>query len=237
MLNYDHTMAAARILLHPQALGMSKRRITLSTVGIAKGITRLAAEDDLGLKLAISLHATNDALRDVLVPLNKKYNLEALIAGIRAYPGLSNARRVTFEYVMLKDVNDSPDEARALVKLIEGIPAKVNLIPFNPWPGTDYQCSDWGTIERFALGPFEAGGGALVGPGAVVVEGALEQAVLVPERAVQAALAQTGRPRELPDGGAVEPGLVELPPCGRDDLVFVERPRARHVPILGDDRT
>jgi hypothetical protein len=100
--------------------------------------------------LAISLHATNDPLRDVLVPLNKKYDLEQLMAGIRAYPGLSNARRVTFEYVMLKGVNDSPDEARALLKLIEGIPAKVNLIPFNPWPGTDYECSDWKTIERFA---------------------------------------------------------------------------------------
>jgi 23S rRNA (adenine2503-C2)-methyltransferase len=100
--------------------------------------------------LAISLHATNDALRDVLVPLNKKYDLAQLMAGIRAYPGLSNARRVTFEYVMLKGVNDSPEEARALLKLIEGIPAKVNLIPFNPWPGTDYECSDWKTIERFA---------------------------------------------------------------------------------------
>ena len=100
--------------------------------------------------LAISLHATNDALRDVLVPLNKKYDLEQLMAGIRAYPGISNARRVTFEYVMLKGVNDSPEEARALLDLIKGIPAKVNLIPFNPWPGTDYECSDWKTIERFA---------------------------------------------------------------------------------------
>ena len=100
--------------------------------------------------LAISLHATNDALRDVLVPLNKKYPLDQLMAAIRAYPGLSNARRVTFEYVMLKGVNDSPEEARALVRLIQGIPAKINLIPFNPWPGTDYGCSDWKTIERFA---------------------------------------------------------------------------------------
>ena len=100
--------------------------------------------------LAISLHATNDALRDVLVPLNKKYPLDQLMAGIRAYPGLSNARRITFEYVMLKDVNDSLADAKALVQLIRGIPAKINLIPFNPWPGTDYQCSDWKTIERFA---------------------------------------------------------------------------------------
>jgi 23S rRNA (adenine2503-C2)-methyltransferase len=100
--------------------------------------------------LAISLHATNDALRDVLVPLNKKYPIKELMAGIRAYPGLSNTKRVTFEYVMLKGVNDSPAEARALVQLLKGIPAKVNLIPFNPWPGTDYACSDWGTIEAFA---------------------------------------------------------------------------------------
>jgi 23S rRNA (adenine2503-C2)-methyltransferase len=100
--------------------------------------------------LAISLHATNDELRNELVPLNKKYPLDQLMAGIRAYPGLSNARRVTFEYVMLKGVNDSPAEAKALVALLKGIPAKINLIPFNPWPGTKYECSDWPTIERFA---------------------------------------------------------------------------------------
>jgi 23S rRNA (adenine2503-C2)-methyltransferase len=100
--------------------------------------------------LAISLHATNDELRDVLVPLNRKYDIATLMAGIRAYPGLSNARRVTFEYVMLKGVNDSPQEAHALLRLLKGIPAKINLIPFNPWPGTDYQCSDWKTIETFA---------------------------------------------------------------------------------------
>ena len=103
--------------------------------------------------LAISLHATNDELRDELVPLNKKYPLEELMAGIRAYPGLSNARRVTFEYVMLKGVNDSPAEAKALVKLLKGIPAKINLIPFNPWPGTDYECSDWKTIETLRRHP------------------------------------------------------------------------------------
>jgi 23S rRNA (adenine2503-C2)-methyltransferase len=100
--------------------------------------------------LAISLHATNDDLRDLLVPINKKFPLDQLIEACRAYPGLSNARRITFEYVMLKDVNDSLDDARALVKLLKGIPAKINLIPFNPWPGTNYQCSDWETIEKFA---------------------------------------------------------------------------------------
>ena len=100
--------------------------------------------------LAISLHATNDALREQLVPLNRKYPIAELMAGIRAYPGLANAKRVTFEYVMLKGVNDSPGEAKALVQLLKGIPAKINLIPFNPWPGSPYECSDWGTIEVFA---------------------------------------------------------------------------------------
>ena len=100
--------------------------------------------------LAISLHATNDELRNTLVPLNKRYPIAELLDAIRAYPGLSNARRVTFEYVMLKGINDSPEEARKLVQLMKGIPAKINLIPFNPWPGSPYECSDWGTIERFA---------------------------------------------------------------------------------------
>lgn len=148
LYNLDHVADAIEIISDPEGIALSRRRITVSTSGVVPQLGPLG--DRTQAMLAISLHATNDALRDVLVPLNKKYDLEALMAGIRAYPGLSNARRVTFEYVMLKGVNDSPDEARALVKLIEGIPAKVNLIPFNPWPGTDYQCSDWGTIERFA---------------------------------------------------------------------------------------
>ena len=148
LYNLDHVADAIEIISDPEGIALSRRRITVSTSGVVPQLGPLG--DRTQAMLAISLHATNDALRDVLVPLNKKYDLEALMAGIRAYPGLSNARRVTFEYVMLKDVNDSPDEARALVKLIEGIPAKVNLIPFNPWPGTDYQCSDWPTIERFA---------------------------------------------------------------------------------------
>jgi 23S rRNA (adenine2503-C2)-methyltransferase len=148
LYNLDHVADAIEIISDPEGIALSRRRMTVSTSGVVPQLGPLG--DRTQAMLAISLHATNDALRDVLVPLNKKYNLEALMAGIRAYPGLSNARRVTFEYVMLKGVNDSPDEARALVKLIEGIPAKVNLIPFNPWPGTDYQCSEWGTIERFA---------------------------------------------------------------------------------------
>ncbi|MCA1935228.1 MAG: radical SAM protein, partial [Asticcacaulis sp.] len=124
------------------------RRITVSTSGVVPELDALGKRT--AAMLAISLHATNDELRDVLVPINKKYPLKDLMAAIRAYPDLSNARRVTFEYVMLKGVNDSPAEARELIRLIKGIPAKINLIPFNPWPGTDYQCSDWRTIEAFA---------------------------------------------------------------------------------------
>ena len=148
LYNFDNVRDAVAVMADGEGLSLSKRRITVSTSGVVPQLQALG--DRTAAMLAISLHATNDALRDVLVPLNKKYPLDQLMAAIRAYPGLSNARRVTFEYVMLKGVNDSPEEARALLKLIEGIPAKVNLIPFNPWPGTDYQCSDWKTIERFA---------------------------------------------------------------------------------------
>jgi len=148
LYNLDGVADAIDIISDPEGIALSRRRMTVSTSGVVPQLDALGTRTQA--MLAISLHATNDALRDVLVPLNKKYNLEALMAGIRAYPGLSNARRVTFEYVMLKGVNDSPAEARELVKLIDGIPAKVNLIPFNPWPGTDYECSDWKTIEVFA---------------------------------------------------------------------------------------
>lgn len=148
LYNLDNVADAIDIIADGEGIAISRRRITVSTSGVVPMIPELG--ERTGTMLAISLHATNDPLRDVLVPLNKKYPLEQLMAAIRAYPGLGNAKRVTFEYVMLKGVNDSPDEARALVKLIQGIPAKVNLIPFNPWPGTDYQCSDWKTIEAFA---------------------------------------------------------------------------------------
>jgi len=148
LYNLDNVADAIDIISDNEGIALSRRRITVSTSGVVPQLEALGTRTQA--MLAISLHATNDPLRDVLVPLNKKYDLEQLMAGIRAYPGLANARRVTFEYVMLKGVNDSPAEARALVKLIEGIPAKVNLIPFNPWPGTDYQCSDWKTIETFA---------------------------------------------------------------------------------------
>lgn len=148
LYNLDAVSDAIDIISDNEGIALSRRRMTVSTSGVVPQLQALG--DRTQAMLAISLHATNDALRDVLVPLNKKYNLEQLMAGIRAYPGLSNARRVTFEYVMLKGVNDSPAEARELVRLIDGIPAKVNLIPFNPWPGTDYECSDWKTIEVFA---------------------------------------------------------------------------------------
>ncbi|VTO10741.1 23S rRNA (adenine(2503)-C(2))-methyltransferase RlmN [Brevundimonas vancanneytii] len=148
LYNLDHVANAIDIISDNEGIALSRRRITVSTSGVAPQLNALG--ERTAAMLAISLHATNDPLRDQLVPLNKKYPLDQLMAAIRAYPGLSNARRVTFEYVMLKGVNDSPAEARALIKLIEGIPSKVNLIPFNPWPGTDYQCSDWKTIETFA---------------------------------------------------------------------------------------
>lgn len=148
LYNLDHVADAIDIISDNEGIALSRRRITVSTSGVVPQLHALG--ERTAAMLAISLHATNDPLRDELVPLNKKYPLDQLMAAIRAYPGLSNARRVTFEYVMLKGVNDSPAEARALIKLIEGIPSKVNLIPFNPWPGTDYQCSDWKTIETFA---------------------------------------------------------------------------------------
>ena len=148
LYNLDHVSNAIDIISDGEGIAISRRRITVSTSGVVPMIPELGERTQT--MLAISLHATNDPLRDKLVPLNRKYPLDQLMAAIRAYPGLGNARRVPFEYVMLKGVNDSPEEARALVKLIQGIPAKINLIPFNPWPGTDYQCSDWKTIEAFA---------------------------------------------------------------------------------------
>jgi 23S rRNA (adenine2503-C2)-methyltransferase len=130
-------------------LGLSARHITISTVGIIPGIRKLATRP-LPVNLAVSLHAANDALRDELVPINRKYPIAELLDACRNYPVLSNARRITFEYVMLKGVNDSLAEAKELVRLLAGIPAKINLIPFNPWPGAPYECSDWEQIERFA---------------------------------------------------------------------------------------
>jgi len=148
LYNLDHVAAAIDVISDGDGISIGRRRITVSTAGVAPRIQELG--ERTGAMLAISLHATNDELRNQLVPLNKKYPLEELFAAIRSYPSLGNAKRVTFEYVMLKGVNDSLPEAKALVKLLAGIPAKINLIPFNPWPGTNYECSDWDTIETFA---------------------------------------------------------------------------------------
>ena len=148
LYNVDNVREAMEVVSDGEGLSVSKRRITLSTSGVVPEIPRWGAE--AGTMLAISLHAVRDELRDTLVPINKKYPLAELLQACRDYPGLSNARRITFEYVMLKGVNDSLAEARELVRLLAKIPAKINLIPFNPWPGAIYECSDWGQIETFA---------------------------------------------------------------------------------------
>ena len=148
LYNFESVKQALLIASDGDGLSLSKRRITLSTSGVVPEIYRTG--DEIGVMLAISLHAVRDDLRDMLVPINKKYPLKELMDACRAYPGLSNARRITFEYVMLKGVNDSLEDAKGLIQLLKGIPAKINLIPFNPWPGTNYQCSDWEQIEKFA---------------------------------------------------------------------------------------
>jgi 23S rRNA (adenine2503-C2)-methyltransferase len=155
LYNFDHVRDAIGVLSDGDGLSLSKRRITVSTSGVVPQISALG--DEMGTMLAISLHAVRDELRNTLVPLNKKYPLQELLQACRNYPGVSNARRITFEYVMLKGVNDSPADARELVRLLKGIPAKINLIPFNPWPGTQYECSDWDVIERFSEIVFNAG--------------------------------------------------------------------------------
>ena len=148
LFNYDNVAKALRIVMDPEGIALSRRRITLSTAGVVPMIERCGAE--LGVGLAISLHAVRDDLRNELVPINRKYPIAALLDACRRYPGASNARRITFEYVMLKGVNDSEADARALIRLIAGIPAKLNLIPFNPWPGAPFACSPPEAIERFA---------------------------------------------------------------------------------------
>jgi 23S rRNA (adenine2503-C2)-methyltransferase len=155
LYNFENVCDAIGVLSDGDGLSLSKRRITVSTSGVAPEIPKLG--DYAGTMLAISLHAVRDDLREKLVPLNKKYPIKELLQACRDYPGLSNARRITFEYVMLKGVNDSPSDARELVRLLRGIPAKINLIPFNPWPGAKYECSDWDVIERFSDIVFNAG--------------------------------------------------------------------------------
>jgi 23S rRNA (adenine2503-C2)-methyltransferase len=155
LYNFEAVRDALLIVADNEGIGISKRRITLSTSGVVPNIARAGAE--IGVMLAISLHAVRDELRNELVPLNRKYPIKDLLEACRNYPGLSNARRITFEYVMLKGVNDSLADAKALVKLLKGIPAKINLIPFNPWPGSRYECSDWEQIEKFSEYVFNAG--------------------------------------------------------------------------------
>ncbi|HEX6958678.1 MAG TPA: 23S rRNA (adenine(2503)-C(2))-methyltransferase RlmN [Ferrovibrio sp.] len=155
LYNFDNVAKALKIVMDNEGIAISRRRITLSTAGVVPMIGRCGAE--LGVNLAISLHAVRDDIRDQIVPLNRKYPIKDLLAACAAYPGLSNARRITFEYVMLKGVNDSPADAKELVRLLKGIPAKVNLIPFNPWPGAPYECSSDEAIRKFSDIVFNAG--------------------------------------------------------------------------------
>ena len=148
LYNFVNVRDAMKIAMDPEGISLSRRRITLSTSGVVPEIAKTAEE--IGCLLAVSFHATTDDVRDKLVPINKRWNIETLLTALREYPRLSNSERITFEYVMLKDVNDSDADARRLVKLISGIPAKINLIPFNEWPGAPYQRSDWSRIESFA---------------------------------------------------------------------------------------
>jgi 23S rRNA (adenine2503-C2)-methyltransferase len=155
LYNLDEVVDAVGTMSDGEGLALSRRRITVSTSGVVPEMTGLG--ERANTMLAISLHAVRDDLRNELVPLNKKYPIAQLLDACRNYPGVSNARRITFEYVMLKGVNDSDADARELVRLLKGIPAKINLIPFNPWPGTKYECSDWERIERFSEIVFRAG--------------------------------------------------------------------------------
>jgi 23S rRNA (adenine2503-C2)-methyltransferase len=155
LYNYENVAKAMRIIMDGEGIGLSRRRITLSTSGVVPMMDRAGAE--LGVNLAVSLHAVRDDLRDELVPLNRKYPIAELLDACRRYPGATNARRITFEYVMLRGINDTEADARELVRLIAGIPAKVNLIPFNPWPGSTYAPSSGNALHRFAKIVMDAG--------------------------------------------------------------------------------
>ena len=155
LYNFDNVRDAMKIAMDGEGIALSRRRITLSTSGVVPEIAKCAEE--IGCLLAVSFHATTDEVRNTLVPINKRWNIEELLNALREYPRLSNSERITFEYVMLKDVNDTDADARRLVKLIQGIPAKINLIPFNEWPGAPYQRSDWPRIKQFADIIYKAG--------------------------------------------------------------------------------
>jgi len=155
LYNFEAVRDALLVVADNEGIAISKRKITVSTSGVVPNIKRTGEE--IGVMLAVSLHAVRNELRDELVPLNRKYPIEELLEACRNYPGLTNAKRITFEYVMLKGVNDSLADAKALVRLLNGIPAKINLIPFNPWPGAVHECSDWEAIEKFSEVVFDAG--------------------------------------------------------------------------------
>ena len=155
LYNFDNVRDAMKIAMDPEGIALSRRRITLSTSGVVPEIAKTAEE--IGCQLAISFHATTDEIRDKLVPINKKWNISNLLKTLKNYPKVSNSERITFEYVMLKNINDSDEDARRLVKLIKGIPAKINLIPFNEWPGSPFERSDWKQIESFAEIIYRAG--------------------------------------------------------------------------------
>jgi 23S rRNA (adenine2503-C2)-methyltransferase len=199
LYNYDNVAAAVKIAMDPEGLAVSRRKITLSTAGVVPMMARVGAE--LGVNLAVSLHAVTDELRDRLVPLNRKYKIAELLDACRSYPGSSNARRITFEYVMLKGVNDSPAEARELVRLLKGIPAKVNLIPFNPWPGAPYECSTDTAIAAFSDIVFAAGYSAPVrtprGRDISAACGQLKSASIRARRAAPASLGEIAAPPVL----------------------------------------
>ena len=155
LYNFDNVRDAMKIAMDPEGIALSRRRITLSTSGVVPEIAKTAEE--IGCQLAISFHATTDEIRDKLVPINKKWNISNLLETLKNYPKVSNSERITFEYVMLKNINDTDEDARRLVKLIKGIPAKINLIPFNEWPGSPFERSDWKQIESFAEIIYRAG--------------------------------------------------------------------------------
>jgi 23S rRNA (adenine2503-C2)-methyltransferase len=190
LYNYENVAAALKVVMDPEGLAISRRKITLSTAGVVPMIRRCGAE--LAVNLAVSLHAVRDDIRDRLVPLNRKYPIAELLGACRSYPGASNARRITFEYVMLKGINDSPADARELVRLVAGVPAKVNLIPFNPWPGAPYECSTDAAIKAFSDIVFAAGYSAPVrtprGRDILAACGQLKSASLRERRSERAAL-------------------------------------------------
>src|SRR5271167_2780511 len=190
LYNYPAVAAAVKTVMDPEGLSISRRKITLSTAGVVPMIRRCGAE--LAVNLAVSLHAVRDDIRDRLVPLNRKYPIAELLEACRSYPGASNARRITFEYVMLKGINDSPADARELVRLVAGIPAKVNLIPFNPWPGAPHECSPEAAIKTFSDIVFAAGYSAPVrtprGRDILAACGQLKSASVRPRRSEHAPL-------------------------------------------------